>query len=108
MSNRQTCLSLLLLFFILNQLRVRAVLVSTDSPVTQIKEVEFHNAIRTFCDGKADNFCSKQNLGLIFKVRKEKLEKEIQGKLLKLKNRDAFLKDQKFRIINELFSPRRF
>ena len=99
----------LLLLFCWGQLVVNAKILTLSQPlVSHSKEAEFMKLIDGFCKGKDENFCSKQNLKLIFTVRKEKLEKELQTKLEKLKKKETFIKNMRFRMINELFFPRLF
>ena len=40
-----------------------------------MREIDFRNAVEDFCKNNTKNFCSEENLALMFKIHREQLEK---------------------------------
>jgi hypothetical protein len=75
---------LVLLVFLLGFYQVMGKKTPTnDVKLKLMREIDFRNAVESFCKDNTKNFCSEENLALMYKIHREqadKIAKEIEEK----------------------------
>jgi len=82
-SNMKPLFVLVVLIVCCNQVMGKKAAPTNDVKLKLMREIDFRNAVENFCKDNTKNFCSEENLALMYRIHREqadKIAKEIEEK----------------------------